>query len=59
MTKETKVIRILDGDVTARVEQGAVHLRAIDGRDPVELTSEMARELAAALVKLAEQADRE
>jgi hypothetical protein len=50
---------LMDGDVRVWIEQEAVHIRAIEqiSGDPVELTSDMARQLADALDRLADQAD--
>lgn len=47
-----------EGEVTVRIEQDAIHLKAITSHgDPVELTSDEARELAAALLELATRCD--
>ncbi len=48
---------LLDGDVRVWIEQEAIHIIAVDRRDPVELTEVMARELAAALLEMAAQLD--
>jgi hypothetical protein len=52
--------RLLDGDVRAWIEQeSSIHLKAADGKfnDPVELTPEMARQLATALTEFASRVD--
>jgi hypothetical protein len=49
---------LLDGDVCVWVEPDeGIYMRAGDSkfRDPVELTSEMAKQLAAALLEMADQ----
>jgi len=50
---------LMDGDTRAWIEQEAVHIKAIEqiSGDPVELTSDMARRLADALNRLADQVD--
>jgi hypothetical protein len=50
---------LMDGDIRVWIEQEAVHIKAIEqiSGDPVELTSAMARRLADALNRLADQAD--
>ena len=34
-------------------QESSIHLRAIDGKDPVELTADGAREIGEALIRLA------
>ena len=40
-----------DGDIRAWIEQGAIHLKAVDGTDPVEMTESDALKLAHFLVQ--------
>jgi hypothetical protein len=55
--REGSVFELLDGDVRIWVEQEAIHMIAGDlqHRDPVELTSKMARQLAIALKEMADR----
>jgi hypothetical protein len=46
---------LLDGDVRVWIEQEAIHMMAIDHRDPVELTETMAKRLAEALLEMVAQ----
>jgi hypothetical protein len=56
--KTRPVFELLNGDVRlwAEPEEG-IYMRAVDSksRDPVELTSKMAKELAAVLLEMADQ----
>ena len=55
--QKTSFLEMGNGDVHVWVEQDVIHLRAHDRRypsDPAELTVEMARKLAAHLLKAAE-----
>ena len=49
----------LDQDTRLWIEQGAIHLKAICLGDPVELSTDEARELASVLVRMADEIDRE
>jgi hypothetical protein len=52
--------RFSDGDVVVAVQDGAIHLRAkTDFGDPVELSSEEARQVARELLKCADILDSE
>lgn len=55
MDRET--FELMDGDVRVWIEQETVHMIAIDRGDPVELPAFMARELAAALLRMADLTD--
>ena len=54
---QSEIFALMNGDVRMWIEQEVIHLVAFDRpyHDPVELTTEMARELAA---KLREMADK-
>jgi hypothetical protein len=52
-----EMFQLLNGDVKAWIEQETIHMIAIDGRDPVELTQGMARKLSVALVEMTNQLD--
>jgi hypothetical protein len=58
-TQERQVFELMDGAVRVWVEQEAIHMIAVDRPhlDPVELTASMAKRLAEALTKMAEQLD--
>jgi hypothetical protein len=58
-TNERRVFELLEGAIRLWVEQDAIHIIAFDRPhlDPVELTPAMARQLADALTKMAEQLD--
>jgi hypothetical protein len=57
--QKTNLFEFEDGDVQVWVEQESIHLRACDGayRDPVEITSKTARQLAERLKELADIID--
>ena len=59
MSTEHKVQVFADGEVYFWVEQeSSIHLKAVSPHgDPAELTAEDAREIAAALIAVAEQID--
>jgi hypothetical protein len=48
------MLRLQDDEVCTCIEQEEIHLIAIDGADPVELTPSMARTLATHLMKMAD-----
>ena len=50
---------LMDGEIRVWIEQEAIHIKAIEqaSGDPVELTPEMAKQLADALNPLAQKAD--
>lgn len=49
-----KKFELLEGEISLWVEQESVHIKAVDPHgDPVELTSEMCKDLARALEELA------
>lgn len=54
-----QIFELLDGEVRVWIEQEAVHIVAGDSlhQDPTELTSEMARDLAIELQRLADVLD--
>lgn len=57
-TDQKRFFKLMDGDVRVWIEQEAIHLIAIDRssfKDPVELTSTMAIELAEVLLGMASQ----
>jgi hypothetical protein len=55
---DRSVFKLLDGDVRVWVEpEEGIYLKAAEGSDPVELTKEMAKQLAAALMEMAAQLD--
>lgn len=57
MGDENGVRRFADGEVTMWID-GAIRLRAVSPfGDPTELTADAAREIAAALLELAQQLD--
>lgn len=54
MNKHATSFEFSDGEIVIRLEQGAVHIKAVDkSGDPVELTKEEALEVAEALKNLA------
>jgi hypothetical protein len=54
MPSKTSAHRFSNGEVYFWIEQGSsIHLKAISGTDPVELSSGEAREIAKALLDLA------
>jgi hypothetical protein len=58
MAGDKSVRRFSDGDVRLWIEQeSSIHLRAISGTDPVELSSAEARDVAKALLDLASELD--
>jgi len=59
MSIERQVQRFAGGDVFLWLEQeSSIHLKAISGHgDPVELTADEAREIAAALIATAQKLD--
>jgi hypothetical protein len=61
MGSADEVRTLADGDVRMWIaDGGAIHLKAADPHgDPTELTADMAREVAAALLELARQLDQE
>jgi hypothetical protein len=48
-TTASTTFRLENVGVRAWIDQDTIHLIAVDGRDPVELTASMARKLAAYL----------
>jgi len=52
MKDDQPVYQFEDGDVTIRIEQESIHLKAISGTDPVELTESAAMKIADCLQKL-------
>jgi hypothetical protein len=48
-------VSVCNGDVRAWIEQEAIHLKAIDGIDPVELTAEEALKLGRRLIAWSEK----
>jgi hypothetical protein len=61
MGRGDEVQTFADGEVRLWIaDGGSIHLKAVDPHgDPTELTAEMAREIAAALLELARQLDEE
>jgi hypothetical protein len=57
--REGQPFDLMDGSVRAWIDQGAIHLKAVEAPhgDPVELTEEMAIQLAAALREMAAELD--
>jgi hypothetical protein len=52
MEAERNVYEFEGGEVSIRIEQEAIHLKAISGTDTVELTEKSALEIAECLQKL-------
>jgi hypothetical protein len=54
--RRQKSFQLLDGDVAVWIEQESIHLRASERQsgDPVELTADLAKRLAAALLEMAD-----
>ena len=48
------MLRLDDDDIRMWIEQEEIHLIAVDGTDPVELTPSMARTIAAHLIEMAD-----
>jgi len=58
MSSKHQVQRFAEGDVYFWLEQdSSIHLKAVSGSDPVELTADEARAIAAALISVAQQLD--
>jgi hypothetical protein len=58
MSSKNQIHRFAGGDVYFWLEQdSSIHLKAVSGTDPVELTAHEAREIAAALLSTAQQLD--
>jgi hypothetical protein len=57
--REGQVFSLMDGSVSAWIDQGAIHLKAVESLygDPVELTGEMAIQLASALREMVADVD--
>jgi hypothetical protein len=55
----TQVFELLEGSVRVWIEQGAIHMIAVElpSQDPVELTGDMARQLAATLQEMVDRLD--
>jgi len=53
MKADQPIYQFEDGDVTIRIEQESIQLKAISGKDPVELTESSALKIADCLQKLA------
>jgi hypothetical protein len=55
---DRSVFKLLDGNVRVWVEpEEGIYLKAAEGNDPVELTKEMAKQLATALLEMAARLD--
>ncbi len=55
---ENQIYKLCGGEVAVWIEQGSsIHLKAVAGTDPVELTEEEARELGKILHSLANKLD--
>ncbi len=52
MEAENRIFEFEGGEVSIRIEQETIHIKAISGRDPVELTEKSALEIAECLQKL-------
>jgi hypothetical protein len=52
MEAEKKIYDFEGGEVSIRIEQETIHLKAISGTDPVELTDKSALEIAECLQKI-------
>jgi len=56
--RKAEVFSLYDGDIRVWIEQEAIHMKAVDhGVDPVEMTGDEARKLAAKLIEFAEAID--
>ncbi len=49
---DKKIYDFAGGEVSIRIEQETIHLKAISGSDPAELTEKEALDIAACLQKL-------
>jgi hypothetical protein len=58
MSTEKQIHEFADGDVCLWLEQeSSIHLKALSGSDPVELTADEARKIAASLIESADKLD--
>jgi len=59
MPSDTKIV-VIEGEIALWIDQGAIHLKLQSAAmDPVELSTDTARELATVLIRYADQIDRD